>query len=91
MCSAEGPPGVWAVERTEGGGRNWGGPPRPRVCGLGAAGAYNRANGKSYRAGWASDGVVVAIEGRGQHNRARCEAPLLRSCLICQGGVGAWP
>jgi hypothetical protein len=25
----EEPPGVWGVERSEGGGGNWGGPPRP--------------------------------------------------------------
>jgi hypothetical protein len=28
-CSPEEPPGVWGVERSEGGGGNWGGPPRP--------------------------------------------------------------
>jgi hypothetical protein len=28
-CGPEGPPGVWGVERSEGGGGNWGGPPRP--------------------------------------------------------------
>jgi hypothetical protein len=28
-CSPEEPPGVWGVERQEGGGGNWGGPPRP--------------------------------------------------------------
>jgi hypothetical protein len=28
-CSREGLPGVWGAERIEGGGGNWGGPPRP--------------------------------------------------------------
>jgi hypothetical protein len=28
-CSPEEPPGVWGSERSEGGGGNWGGPPRP--------------------------------------------------------------
>jgi hypothetical protein len=28
-CSPEEPPGVWGVERSEGGGGNWGGPTRP--------------------------------------------------------------
>ena len=27
--SREGLPGVWGAERSEGGGGNWGGPPRP--------------------------------------------------------------
>jgi hypothetical protein len=29
MCSPEEPPGVWGVERSGGGGGNWGGAPRP--------------------------------------------------------------
>jgi hypothetical protein len=28
-CSREGLLGVWGAERSEGGGGNWGGPPRP--------------------------------------------------------------
>ena len=28
-CCPEEPPGVWGVERREGDGGNWGGPPRP--------------------------------------------------------------
>jgi len=28
-CSREELPGVWGAERIEGGGGNWGGPPRP--------------------------------------------------------------
>src|SRR5918994_6381825 len=28
-CSPEGLPGVWGAERSDGGGGNWGGPPRP--------------------------------------------------------------
>ena len=44
----------------EGGHGNWGGPPRPwRLAAPGAAGAYNRDNGKSRRAGRESDGVEV--------------------------------
>jgi hypothetical protein len=34
-CSREGLPGVWGAERIDGGGGNWGGPPRPgglRFC-----------------------------------------------------------
>ena len=42
--------------------------PAPVVWWLGAAGAYNRPNGKSHRAGRVADGVVVPIEPVGQHN-----------------------
>ena len=41
----------------------------------GAAGAYNRSNGKSHRAGRASDGAVLPLEGEGQHNPARGKGP----------------
>ena len=43
-CSREELPGVWGVERSEGGGGNWGGPPRPgglRRCRRSVA-SYNR-------------------------------------------------
>ena len=36
-CSPEEPPGVWGAERSEGGGGNWGGPPRPDRPRLGAS------------------------------------------------------
>gem|GEM_PF-3212550 len=45
--------------------------PGPDVASSGAAPAYNQSNGKSHRAGWASDGVIVPLEGSGQHNLAR--------------------
>ena len=38
-CSREGLPGVWGAERIEGGGGNWGGPPRPGSLRSVAAGA----------------------------------------------------
>jgi len=47
-CSPEGPPGVWDSERSESGGRNWGGPPGPARpdgsgCGRSLA-SYNRCS-----------------------------------------------
>jgi hypothetical protein len=32
-CSPEELPGVEGAERSDGGGGNWGGPPRPGLCG----------------------------------------------------------
>jgi len=61
--------------------RELGRPSPAPACGPGAADAYNRTNGKSHRAGRASEGVVVPLEGTGQQNPARWEGPLLRLCL----------
>jgi len=70
--SREGLPGVWGAERIEGGGGNWGGPPRPgdlRVCHRSVA-SYNRCTpGSGLLAGWASEAAVVPVEPGGQHNR----------------------
>ena len=63
--SREGLPGVWGAERIEGGGGNWGGPPRPgglRCCRRSVA-SYNRcAPGSGWLAGWASEAAVVPVE-----------------------------
>jgi hypothetical protein len=72
-CSREGLPGVWGAERIEGGGGNWGGPPRPgslRVCCCRSVASYNRFTpGSGSLAGWASEAAVVLVEPSGQHNR----------------------
>jgi len=72
-CSRDGLSGVWGVERSEGSGGNWGGPPRPNglrgVC-CWSVGLYNRSTpGNEHRAGWASEAAVVLVEPSGQHNR----------------------
>src|SRR6185437_16052237 len=70
-CSREGLPGVRGAERSDGGGGNWGGPPRPGGCGEHRSEApYNR---------WVAGKSVVCREGVGggrstgravgQHNR----------------------
>jgi hypothetical protein len=70
-CSREGLPGVWGAERIEGGGGNWGGPPRPgslRVC---AAGAWRPITGDpgKWMAGRVGVGGGRSTGGAaGQHN-----------------------
>jgi hypothetical protein len=44
-CSPEELLGVEGSERSDGGGGNWGGPPRPdglRLCAVGSVASYNR-------------------------------------------------
>lgn len=43
------------------------------------------SSGKSHRAGRVADGVVVPLEGLGQHNPARWEGPLPRRALADEG------
>src|SRR4029450_8350797 len=63
-CSAKEPAGVWGVERSEGGRRNWGSPPRPPPCRPGeGAGVHPVSPGKSPAAGRVADRAVVATEG----------------------------
>jgi hypothetical protein len=66
-------PGVEGVERAEGGGGNWGGPPRPMrtcvcVCGKRRGPITGDEPGSGLRAGRASEAAVVPIEPDGQHN-----------------------
>ena len=73
MCSPEEPPGVWGVERLEGGGGNWGGPPRPGDAAerfVGASRPITGDPGKWAGAGWASEAAVVPLERAGQQNPA---------------------
>jgi hypothetical protein len=70
-CSPKELPGVEGAERAEGGGGNWGGPPRPG--GLRVPPARRRAitggePGSGRRAGRASEAAVVPVEPGGQHN-----------------------
>jgi hypothetical protein len=55
-CSPEELPGVWGVERSDGGGGNWGGPPRPGGAAEGrrSAASYNR---RSREVGASREGV----------------------------------
>lgn len=55
---------------------NWGSPRWPRCLAvLGAAGAYNRFNGKSRRAGRVADGVVVPVMAVDNTTRPEGRAP----------------
>jgi hypothetical protein len=70
--SRQEPSGVWGVERSDSGGGNWGGPPRPGdLRGRHRSGApYNRFTpGSGWCVGWASEAAVVLLEPSGQHNR----------------------
>jgi hypothetical protein len=72
MCSPEELPGVEGVERSDGDGGNWGGPPRPGSLRLGAAGAscpITGEVGKWARAGRESEAAVLLLEPTGQQNR----------------------
>ncbi len=67
----EEPPGVWGVERSEGGGGNWGGPPRPGGLWRFAVGVtlpITGDPGKWVGAGRASEAAVVPLEPAGQQN-----------------------
>src|SRR3954447_17041506 len=71
-CSPEELLGVEGVERSDGDGGNWGGPPRPgrlrRAVGGGSR-PITRDPGKWLGAGRASEAAVVPLEPGGQHNR----------------------
>src|SRR6266540_2961654 len=55
--------------------------PAPGACGPGAAGAYNRSNGKSHRAGRVADGVVVPTTARDSTTRLPGKDPATsRAC-----------
>src|SRR6266542_2790858 len=72
-CSLQEPPGVWGSERSEGGGGNWGGPPRPgglRKIVVGASRPITGEEpGSGWRAGRASEAAVVPLEPTGQQTR----------------------
>jgi hypothetical protein len=55
--SPEEPPGVWGVERLEGGGGNWGGPPRPGDAAERIVGATRPITGQSGKWVWCRVGV----------------------------------
>ena len=78
--SAEEPPAVRNVERSEGGDENWRGPPRPRICESGVASAYNRRTGSRAEPGGRRMGPYGSNEGRDNITR-QSEGPLLRPCL----------
>ena len=89
--SAEELPGVRGAGWSEGGAGNWGGPPRPWAGGAQARVArITDSNGKSRRAGRASDGAVLPVMV-GTTEPDRREGPLVLAMLAAQGGVGACP
>ena len=67
-------PGVEGVERSDGGGGNWGGPPRPSGLRF-AVGASDPITGdepgSGCRAGRESEAAVLPLELAGQQNRWR--------------------
>jgi hypothetical protein len=71
VCSPEELSGVEGAERLEGGGGNWGGPPRPGDAAVlaGASCPIPGDPGKWAGAGWASEAAVLPIEPSGQQNR----------------------
>jgi hypothetical protein len=63
---------AYGAQRIEGGGGNWGGPPRPGSLRIGcrSVASYNRFTpGSGLLAGWASEAAVVPVEPGGQQNR----------------------
>src|SRR4051812_7463125 len=67
-------PGVEGVERSDGGGGNWGGPPRPGGAAVRAGGwrpITGGSSGSGRPAGRESEAAVVPIEPTGQQNRRR--------------------
>ena len=93
--SREGLPGVWGTERIEGGGGNWGGPPRPgdlRCCHRSAASCNRRGPGSGWLAGWASEAAVVRVEpgpGRGDPAGTGCGQPS-ETKMSSAGGCPSW-
>src|SRR3954453_12971622 len=88
-CGPEELPGVWGVERSEGGGGNWGGPPRPDgpAGAVGASRPITGDPGKWARAGRASEAAVVPLAaGRTTQPPVR-EGPLRRQFAL-RGGEG---
>src|SRR5262249_39257614 len=87
MCGPEEPPGVEGAERSEGGGGNWGGPPRPGGCGEASEGwrpITGGGPGSGRGAGRAWEAAVVPLEPTGQQNPRRWEGPLLRLRVACR-------
>ncbi len=74
MCSSEGLPGVEGSERSDGGGGNWGDPPRPgdlRMT-VGVSRLITGDEPGSRRgAGRESEAAVLLLEPAGQHNPGR--------------------
>src|SRR3954470_19847057 len=89
-CGPEELPGVWGVERSEGGGGNWGGPPRPDgpAGAVGASRPITGDPGKWTRAGRASEAAVVPLEPCGQHNRRWGRAAATSTRALAQGRAG---
>ena len=71
-CSPDELPGVEGVERSDGGGGNWGDPPRPdglRCWCCRNAASYNGATlGKWATGREGSEAAVLPLEPTGQHN-----------------------
>jgi hypothetical protein len=63
-------PGVWGVERSDGGGGNWGGPPRPGSPAERAVGVTGPITGGSREVG----GCRVGVGGGRSARRAGCVA-----------------
>ena len=88
--SREGLPGVWGAERIEGGGGNWGGPPRPgglRKCRRSVV-SYNRFTpGSGSLAGWASEAAVVPVEPQDNTTCGDGKGRCFVGAQCCQGGA----
>src|SRR3954452_8171867 len=89
-CGPEELPGVWGVERSEGGGGNWEGPRRPGGPAekAGESRPITGDPGKWARAGRASEAAVVPLEPAGQHNRRRGKGRCVANTRSTWGRAG---
>ena len=84
-AGAEEPLGVRDVERSEGCPGNWGGPPRPRLCGRREQ--HRSISGSTVKGSAAereSEGVVVVVTA-GTTQPGQSEGPLLHLCTMVDG------
>jgi hypothetical protein len=91
-AGAKEPSGVGGVERSEGCRGNWRGPRWPRPCGVReAALPITGEVGKWQAVTRESEGVVVLVDGSGQHNPAGGKDPCFIDARCFKERIGECP